>query len=471
MLKTAALCTMGCKVNSYESQGMKELLENAGYTIVPFDTKADLYLINTCTVTQIAARKSRQMIHRARSLNQDALVIAAGCYVDRDDSLIKEGVIDLAVPNRRKAELIDIIDAFMAQRLVPEAITGEENVPDTTEDLKLPCQEEAEKELSITKSEGRTRAFLKIQDGCRQFCTYCIIPYVRGPLKSRPIADCVHEAALLAAQGFQEVVLTGIHVTSYGQDWAMAKEKDPSVNVPEGDLGDLILAISKIDGIERIRLSSLEPRLITSEFLAKVAETSKLCPHFHLALQSGCDKTLKAMNRKYTSADFGRAAAMLREQYPDVALTTDIIVGFPGETEEDHAQSLQFVREIGFAEAHIFRYSPMQGTVAQKRKDQVDGQVKNRRSDEMLDVTRQSTLSFMQKMQGKVCEIILEELDEDGYWTGYSPNYMRIAVKDFGGAFSGQKVKVKVDGYVEKRSANHDASGVDTILKGVYGYE
>ncbi len=430
---------MGCKVNSYESQAMKELLEEAGYAIVPFDEKADVYLINTCTVTQIAARKSRQMIHRARSLNPEALVIAAGCYVDRDDSLIEEGVIDLAVPNSRKADLISLIEHSAGEK-------------------------ESKKQLRITGSEGRERAFIKIQDGCRQFCTYCIIPYVRGPLRSRPVKECTEEAAVLAKAGFKEVVLTGIHVTSYGQDFEETSSDRP-------DLGDLILSISRIDGIERIRLSSLEPRLITPAFLDKVAGTAKLCPHFHLALQSGCDKTLKAMNRKYSTADFRRAVMMLRERYEDVAITTDIIVGFPGETEEDHQESLRFVREIGFAEAHIFRYSPMEGTVAARRKDQIDGRIKKERSDAMLQVTAEATLDFMQKMQGKRFEIILEEKDEDGFWTGYSPNYLKIAVTDFEGAFAGGKVEVLIDGFVEKRSANHDASGVDRILKGVYGYE
>lgn len=443
MEKTAAVCTMGCKVNTYESQGMIELLENDGYTVVDFSEKADVYLINTCTVTQIAARKSRQMIHRARALNPEAIVIAAGCYVDRDDSLIKEGVIDLAVPNRRKNEIIAYIEAFKQGK----------TMEDDTE-------KEPYSDLKITRTEGRTRAFLKVQDGCRQFCTYCIIPFVRGPLKSRPVEECIEEAKGLAKAGYKEIVLTGIHVTSYGQDL-----KDQGVTQ---DMGDLIASMSQIEGIERIRLGSLEPRLITQEFIEKVSHTDKLCPHFHLALQSGCDETLKAMNRKYTTEEFREAARLLREHFPDVALTTDVIVGFPGETIEQHEASVAFVKEIGFAEAHVFPYSKMEGTAAARRKDQISAEEKKRRSREMLAVTAESSEAFMEKMQGKTVDLILEEKDaQGGFWTGYTPNYMRVGVMiDTEEDLQGKKVQVTIDGYVHKRSANHDASGLDSILKG-----
>lgn len=443
MEKTAAVCTMGCKVNTYESQGMIELLENDGYTVVDFSEKADVYLINTCTVTQIAARKSRQMIHRARALNPEAIVIAAGCYVDRDDSLIREGVIDLAVPNRRKNEIIAYIEAFKQGK----------TMEDDTE-------KEPYSDLKITRTEGRTRAFLKVQDGCRQFCTYCIIPFVRGPLKSRPVEECIEEAKGLAKAGYKEIVLTGIHVTSYGQDL-----KDQGVTQ---DMGDLIASMSQIEGIERIRLGSLEPRLITQEFIEKVSHTDKLCPHFHLALQSGCDETLKAMNRKYTTEEFREAARLLREHFPDVALTTDVIVGFPGETIEQHEASVAFVKEIGFAEAHVFPYSKMEGTAAARRKDQISAEEKKRRSREMLAVTAESSEAFMEKMQGKTVDLILEEKDaQGGFWTGYTPNYMRVGVMiDTEEDLQSKKVQVTIDGYVHKRSANHDASGLDSILKG-----
>jgi len=435
-IKTVAVCNMGCKVNSYEAQGMTELLEQAGYQIVEFHEKADVYLINTCTVTQIAARKSRQMIHRARKMNEEALVIAAGCYVDRDDSLIKEGVIDIAIPNRYKGDLLSYIDAYEK---------GEEVAP--SEDAAL----------WITENEGKTRAFLKVQDGCRQFCTYCIIPFVRGPLKSRPIDECCEEAKGLAQRGYHEIVLTGIHLSSYGRD-------------EDYDLSDLILAISKIPEVKRIRLGSMEPRMITSSFIHKIRQTEKLCPHFHLSLQSGCDTTLKAMNRRYSAEEYRSAVALLREAYPDVAVTTDIIVGFPGETEVDHKDSMQFVKEIGFAEAHVFRYSKMEGTVAAKREEQIDGNVKKRRSEEMLMVTAESSKQFMERMQKRQVKVLLEEKEQiTGCWIGYTPNYMKVAVAvpDENLQLQGREVNVVIDGYENIRSANHDAAGLEKILKGV----
>jgi len=415
---------------------MTELLEQAGYQIVEFHEKADVYLINTCTVTQIAARKSRQMIHRARKMNEEALVIAAGCYVDRDDSLIKEGVIDIAIPNRYKGDLLSYIDAYEK---------GEEVAP--SEDAAL----------WITENEGKTRAFLKVQDGCRQFCTYCIIPFVRGPLKSRPIDECCEEAKGLAQRGYHEIVLTGIHLSSYGRD-------------EDYDLSDLILAISKIPEVKRIRLGSMEPRMITSSFIHKIRQTEKLCPHFHLSLQSGCDTTLKAMNRRYSAEEYRSAVALLREAYPDVAVTTDIIVGFPGETEVDHKDSMQFVKEIGFAEAHVFRYSKMEGTVAAKREEQIDGNVKKRRSEEMLMVTAESSKQFMERMQKRQVKVLLEEKEQiTGCWIGYTPNYMKVAVAvpDENLHLKGREVNVVIDGYENIRSANHDAAGLEKILKGV----
>lgn len=436
--KTVAVCNMGCKVNSYESQGMTEILEQAGYRIVEFSEKADVYLINTCTVTQIAARKSRQMIHRARKMNPNALVIAAGCYVDRDDSLIQEGVIDIAIPNRYKGDLLSYINAYEKGQTV---------------------EPNEEATLWITENEGKTRAFLKVQDGCRQFCTYCIIPFVRGPLKSRPIEECCEEARGLAKGGYQEIVLTGIHLSSYGRG-------------KDYDLGDLILAIAQIPEVKRIRLGSMEPRMITPEFIHKVLQTQKLCPHFHLSLQSGCDATLRAMNRRYSSQEYREAVGLLRKAFPNVAVTTDIIVGFPGETEEDHKASLAFVEEIGFAEAHVFRYSKMEGTVAAKRNDQVDGTVKKRRSEEMLSITAESSRRFMEGMQKQQVKVLLEEKDmATNCWTGYTPNYMKVAVKvskaEMEQELQGKEIAVIIDGYEDIRSANHDAAGLEKILKGV----
>ena len=465
---TAAICTMGCKVNTYESAKMAEALQKAGWTIVDFRDRADVYIINTCTVTQIAARKSRQMIHRARMLNPDALVIAAGCYVDRDDSLIREGVIDLAVSNQDKPNLIGLIDQKRAERSAdPYKAVQKEEFSDDGFAGHLPAD--------------HTRAFIKIQDGCRQFCSYCIIPYVRGPLKSRPVQEIADEVRELTEKGYQEVVLTGIHVSSYGLDW-----KDQNYNrlAEEGifvgeDLAKLILRLDTIKGLSRIRLSSLEPRLITKEFVNEIRKSSKLCPHFHLSLQSGCNKTLKEMNRHYTADDYRNAVRLLREAYDDPFLSTDVIAGFPGESEEDHQESLAFVREMAFAEAHIFPYSRMEGTSAGRRNDQIPSDIRKRRAHELLDVTGEASRAYMERMQGKEVTVLLEQKEESQsetgglnstqYFVGLTDNYVRTAIpaadipKEIG---QGDLIKVRIDGYVKVRSANHSASGLDIILKG-----
>ncbi len=435
--QTVAICNMGCKVNSYEAQGMTELLTGAGYQIVDFHESADIYVVNTCTVTQIAAKKSRQMIHQAKKRNSNALVIAAGCYVDRDDSLLREGIIDIAVPNQNKGDLLAYIEAF--QKNIPLDLTEKQS-------------------LWITENEGKTRAFLKVQDGCRQFCTYCIIPFVRGPLQSRSIAECKEEASGLAQRGYHEIVLTGIHLSSYGQDTGQSY-----------DLADLILAINEIPQIRRIRLGSLEPRMITEMFIDKVKKAAKLCPHFHLSLQSGCDATLRAMNRKYSAAEYREAVHLLRSTYPEVAITTDIIVGFPGETQEEHAASVAFVREMGFAEAHVFRYSQMEGTAAARREDQIAPEIKKIRSDEMLQTTAESSRIFMEHMQGKHTMVLLEEENpKTGNWTGYTSNYMKVAVCGFKKKLQrGEEIEVLIQGYEAMHSTNHEAAGLEKILKGV----
>lgn len=450
--KTAAVLTMGCKVNSFESEGMAELLEKDGYTIVDFDSKADVYLINTCTVTQIAARKSRQMIHKARLTNPDAIIMAAGCYVDRGTMGLLDGVVDILIPNKDKGDLIGLLHQY----------TGEKQVDDAPKDLAGKVIREdrerkasAVRQMTIRKAGQRTRAFMKVQDGCRQFCTYCIIPFVRGPLTSRPVADCVEQARILAQNGYKEIVLTGIDLTMYGED----------LN-DHPDLGDLITAVSQVEGIRRIRLGSLEPRVVTDSFIEKIRRTDKLCPHFHLALQSGCGRTLKAMNRRYTPQEFERAVRMLRDYDPDTAITTDIIVGFPGETDRDHQEALDFVRKIGFAEAHVFRYSRMEGTAAAKRTDQIDGTVKKIRSDQMLAAAAEGTKAFMERMQGKVFDVILEQ-KESGYWTGYTQNYIKIGVRmPDDDDHHQEEITVRADGYLDISNANHEASGLEKIMKG-----
>lgn len=397
----AAVCCLGCKVNTYEAQGMQELLQQAGYEIVDIEESADVYLINTCTVTQIAARKSRQMIHRLRHQNPQALLIAAGCYVEQDASLLDEGTVDLIVPNRRKKDLLLLLEAYRKGSDARQALAEAGR---------------AEQDLHITAQEGKTRVFLKVQDGCRQFCTYCIIPHVRGPLYSKPLEDCAAEAAILAAQGYKEVVLTGIHLSSYGRGSGY-------------DLGDLIMAVQKIPGIVRIRLGSMEPRMITPEFLDKIKPADKLCPHFHLSLQSGCDVTLKAMNRHYTAEEYAAAVRLLRQQYPIVAITTDVIVGFPGESEEDHRASLKFVRSMNFAQVHVFRYSKREGTVAARMPEQIDEKIKRRRSEEMLAVTAAGEKEYERSRIGARAEVLLEEKDkETGLWMGHTADYLKVGV-------------------------------------------
>ncbi len=414
----AALISLGCKVNTYESQGMAELLEKAGYVLVPADAEAELYLVNTCTVTQIAARKSRQMLRSLRRDHRGALIVATGCYVEQMDTgsedillekvrsdaaeeLLRDGTVDLIVPNRRKKDLLAILGAYLEARDAA---------------LALARSSREEEELFITSQEERTRAFLKVQDGCRQFCSYCIIPYVRGPLTSKPLDDAVREAEGLAENGFSELVLTGIHLSSYGrgEDYGLA---------------DLILAVDRIPGIRRIRLGSLEPRVMTEEFLSRVAAAKKLCPHFHLSLQSGCDRTLAAMNRHYSAEEYAETLARIRRYFPGAALTTDVIVGFPGETEEDHEASLAFVERMRFAQVHVFRYSRREGTVADRRPDQIPEPVKKRRSEQMLAVTEKLEKEWILSHAGRPLKVLAEE-EEEGLWFGHTEDYLLVGIKD-----------------------------------------
>lgn len=429
-LKKASVINMGCKVNSYESQAMTELLISRGYEIVSPKEDADLYLVNTCTVTQIAARKSRQELRSLRRDHKQALIIATGCYVEQMDTgeedillkkvqspaaeeLLKDHTVDIIVPNRRKKDLLAIMDAYAAVQSPAEAIA------------RSSC---AEPELCISTQEDRTRAFLKVQDGCRQFCSYCIIPYVRGSLVSKPLCEAVREAEALARNGFCEIVLTGIHLSSYGrgEDW---------------DLADLILAVNDIPEVSRIRLGSLEPRVMTEEFLTRIAPAKKLCPHFHLSLQSGADKTLKAMNRHYAAGEYAETLARIRRYYPDVAFTTDVIVGFPGETEEDHKASLEFVRDCGFAQVHVFRYSRREGTVADRMEGQVSDYAKKRRSEEMIALCEQAEEAWLTGHIGRKTELLPEELI-DGKWYGHSRDYALLCVGNVPGIRRGEPVTV-----------------------------
>ena len=392
--RTFAIHTLGCKVNTYESDAIAQKMRAAGFLECGFDEQADIYIINTCTVTNIADRKSRQMLRRARKVNPDALIVGAGCYVDdaarneKLEELIRERVIDLAVSNRDKSGIVELI----------------------TEKLNESIQHSVSEEY-LTQLDGHSRAFLKVQDGCNMYCSYCIIPYVRGPLKARPAEEVFREVELLAENGIAEVVLTGIHLSSL-----------------RNGLLELIEGIEKIDGIRRIRLGSLEPVLITDAYAAALARYPKLCPHFHLSLQSGDDRVLKAMNRHYTAEQYAESCAVLRKYYEHPAITTDIIVGFPGETEQEFLNTCSFAEKIGFYEAHVFKYSRRKGTPADRMDGQITDAEKSRRSEELIAITDRLSHRFREYYLGRQVEFLSEELVTIGgqdYETGFTPEYVR----------------------------------------------
>lgn len=416
MSKKAALHNLGCKVNAYETEAMQEMLEKAGYEIVPFKEGADVYVINTCTVTNIADRKSRQMLHRARKMNPDAVVVAAGCYVQAQEGKV-DSCIDIVLGNNKKKDLIRILDEYRKSRA--ESGREKEILPDVElEDIGHTKEYES---LNLTRPGDHTRAYIKVQDGCNQFCTYCIIPYARGRVRSRSMEDVLDEVRTLADNGYKEVVLTGIHLSSYGIDFDK-----------EYHLLELIRAVHEIDGIERIRLGSLEPGIITEEFAEGIAKLPKMCPHFHLSLQSGCDATLKRMNRRYTSSEYAEKCELLRKYFPNPALTTDVIVGFPGETEEEFKESYDFVDSIDFYETHIFKYSRREGTKAAVMPDQVDEQIKAKRSAQLIELGEKKRAAYEQSFQGKEVEVLVEEnleLNGKEVQTGHTKEYMKIALE------------------------------------------
>ena len=416
----AAFHNLGCKVNAYETEAMQQQLAQRGYEIVPFDEKADVYIINTCSVTNIADRKSRQMLHRAKKLNPQALVVAAGCYVQvASEELKKDASVDLIIGNNRKAELADILDARLAEK-------NEEN---RVYVLDIAHTHEYER-LHLDRLGGHTRAFIKVQDGCNQFCSYCIIPYARGRVRSRSHEDVAEEVKSLVAGGYKEVVLTGIHLSSYGIE---RMEENP---VSHGDwnhreLLALIKEVHAIEGLERIRLGSLEPRIITREFAEELAKLPKFCPHFHLSLQSGCDETLKRMNRHYTTEDYLRRCGILREIFDHPAITTDVIAGFPGETEEEFEETRRFLETVRFYEMHVFKYSKRQGTRAAVMEDQVPEQVKARRSDVLLELEKTMSREYRERFAGSRVSVLFEEAAEIGgkwYMMGHTPQYVKAAL-------------------------------------------
>lgn len=408
-MKKVALHNLGCKVNAYETEAMQEMLEHAGYEIVPFQEGADIYVINTCTVTNIADRKSRQMLHRARKMNPDAVVVAAGCYVQAQaEKQVIDPCIDIVLGNNKKQDLLTALKAY------------EEAHGDLREVIDINHTKEYEN-LHLTKQGEHTRAYIKVQDGCNQFCSYCIIPYARGRVRSRAKEDVVAEVTDLAKNGYQEVVLTGIHLSSYGIDFEN-----------EDNLLSLIRAVHEIEGIKRIRLGSLEPRIITEEFVQAIAALPKMCPHFHLSLQSGCNETLKRMNRRYTSEEFYEKCEILRKYFEKPALTTDVIVGFPQETEEEFETTYEFLKKICFYETHIFKYSKREGTKAAVMQGQIPEQIKAKRSARLIELGEKNRRAYEESFLGKTVEVLVEEKsDVNGkeMWTGHTKEYMKIALE------------------------------------------
>lgn len=446
-MKSVALHNLGCKVNAYEMDFMQQMLQEKGYKIVPFDETADIYIVNTCTVTNIADRKSRQMLHRAKKKNPDAVVVAVGCYVQTGkETLEKDGTVDLAIGNNRKKDLVEILEAYLEGRQTDGAAVeaGKANrsqKPEEGETDQCAVAEEMRgteplspasavkidiidiahapyEEMTLKTTAEHTRAYIKIQDGCNQFCSYCIIPYARGRIRSRLEEDILKEACGMAEAGYREVVLTGIHISSYGVDRGGS------------ELVRLLERLSGIEGIERIRLGSLEPGIVTEEFAAAISALPKVCPHFHLSLQSGSDTVLRRMNRRYDTAGYLGAVDKLREYYVNPAITTDVIVGFPGETEEEFAQTEDFLRRAGFYEMHIFKYSRRQGTRAAAMEGQLTEAEKAKRSDRLMKLEREMSRAYRDMFLGKTEKVLFEELvqiEGKAYWIGHTTRYLKVA--------------------------------------------
>ena len=415
MEKSVAFCTLGCKVNQYETNAMIEQFIDKGYIIKEFNEKADIYIINTCTVTNMADRKSRQMLRRVKEINKNAIVVACGCYAQvAKEELEKIKEIDLIYGTNEKNKIAQYIEEFQEQYPKVTEVPFE-NVP-KGKITDVMYQKEF-LDFGITEYTEKTRAVIKVQDGCDRFCSYCIIPYARGHIRSRKIDSVVEEIEKIAQKGIKEVVITGIHVASYGRDF---KEKKSLI--------DLLEEINKIEGIERIRLGSLEPTLITEEFLERLTKLEKICDHFHLSLQSGCDETLKRMNRRYTIEEFKKCTELLRKEYPNVSLTTDIIVGFPGETEEEFNKTYEFLKDINFYQMHIFKYSPRKGTKAAVMSNQIDGSIKEERSSKLINLSHENEIRYNKKEIGKEVEVLWEE-QEGEFIKGHTTNYKVVKIK------------------------------------------
>lgn len=405
MLKVA-LHNLGCKVNAYETEAMAQKLEDAGYEIVPFNEKADVYIINTCSVTNMADRKSRQMLHKAKKMNEDAVVVAAGCYVQTaTEKMLEDLSVDILIGNNKKKDIVEELQKYFDDNKYNKNVI-DINATNEYEELEL---------ATVTE---HTRAYIKIQDGCNQFCSYCIIPYARGRIRSREFDNIKQEVTELAQKGFKEIVLTGIHLSSYGNN--------------ENKLIDVVEMIAGIEGVERIRLGSLEPNIVTEDFAKRLAKVDKICPHFHLSMQSGCDNTLKRMNRHYTSDEYFEKCELLRKYFDNPAFTTDVIVGFPGETQEDYEISREFVKKVRFSELHVFKYSKRDGTVAAKMENQIPEPVKTERSEDLIKVGENLTMEYRRKFIGKKVSVLFEEIINvagENYWVGHTKEYIKVIMK------------------------------------------
>ncbi len=419
--KNVAFLTLGCKVNTYETDAMEKIFRQSGFNIVSVDDVADIIIINTCTVTNMADRKSRQIIHRMKKKNPDAIVVATGCYVQAaKEKVLKDSSVDIAVGNNKKQDIVAIVKDYLNDRTHNSAII----------DINSKCDYE---EMTIDDNQMHTRAYVKIQDGCNQFCSYCIIPYARGRIRSRKMEDIINEVTNLANNGYKEIVITGIHLSSYGLDF----EHDDTFTSTDYNpfmykyLIKLLDEMSKVNGIERIRLGSLEPRIITNEFLEDLSANKKICPHFHLSLQSGCDETLKRMNRKYTCEVYMNGLNLLRKYFDNPAITTDVIVGFPKEDENEFEQTTNFLKECNFSMIHVFKYSRRKGTVADKMDGQIDEQIKTQRSAQLLNLTASQHKEYMESFIGKKEKVLFEEIvniDGHDYFVGHNERYVKIAV-------------------------------------------
>ena len=428
-MKTVAYHNLGCKVNSYEMDAMLQALRQKGYQIVSFDEKADVYIVNTCTVTGIADRKSRQMLHRAKKTNPEGIVVAVGCYVQSDTQAVEaDSAVDLLVGNNRKKDLADILERYLEG-------AAQESVIDINHTSEY-------EEMRLTSTTEHTRAYIKIQDGCNQFCTYCMIPYVRGRVRSRRKQDVLEEIRGLSAAGYREFVLTGIHISSYGMDFQQGQEEN---------LLALVQAIDAVEGVERIRLGSLEPRIVTEAFAGGLAALRHICPHFHLSLQSGCETVLKRMNRHYTPGDFLNGVNLLRQAFGHPAVTTDVIVGFPGETEDEFEATRQFVETAGFYEMHIFKYSRRKGTKAAVMPMQVPEAEKGRRSSVLQSIERRDSKHYRSHYIGRDVEVLFEEKKKiagEEYWMGHTREYVKVAFPAQGEDLENQLVTGRITGFL-----------------------